>query len=132
MASFDAVNFSRSTTELFNTLNSYCISFKSFISMDVEVSTDSFKFDILSFSNLDQCLEFVDEDPDVESIFVIGGERLYREAINNKLCKYVYLNKIDGTYECDTFFPELGNDFKLKSYNELSGKVVSYIYEKLK
>ena len=87
---------------------------------------------ILSFSNLDQCLEFVDEDPDVESIFVIGGERLYREAINNKLCKYVYLNKIDGTYECDTFFPELGNDFTLKSYNELSDKVVSYIYEKLK
>ena len=87
---------------------------------------------ILSFSNLDQCLEFVDEDPDVESIFVIGGERLYREAINNKLCKYVYLNKIDGTYECDTFFPELGNDFTLKSYNELSDNVVSYIYEKLK
>ena len=46
--------------------------------------------------------------------------------------KYVYLNKIDGTYECDTFFPELGNDFTLKSYNKLSDNVVSYIYEKLK
>ena len=52
--------------------------------------------------------------------------------MNHKLCKYVYLNEIDGSYECDTFFPQLGNDFKLIKYNELSDKVVSYIYEKLK
>ena len=44
----------------------------------------------------------------------------------------VYLTYIDEEYKCDTFFPELGNDFTLKSYNELSDKVVSYIYEKLK
>ena len=41
------------------------------------------------------------------------------------------MNKIDGTYDCDTFFPNLGNEYKLQKYDELSSIVVSYIYEKL-
>ena len=86
---------------------------------------------VLSFKSLDECLQFVNQDPDVESIFVIGGERLYKEAIHHNLCKYVYMNKIDGTYDCDTFFPNLGNEYKLQKYDELSSIVVSYMYEKL-
>lgn len=59
----------------------------------------------------------------IDKVFVIGGEQLYKEAIDRPDCKYVYLTEIDDTnspYVCDTFFPKLPSYFKLQS--ETSGK----------
>ena len=39
--------------------------------------------------------------------FVIGGERLYRYALDQGLVERIYWTSIDGTHECDTFFPSL-------------------------
>ncbi len=44
-------------------------------------------------------------------VFVIGGQQLYEEAIND--AEKIYLSKIDKEYECDTFFPEIPGHFKL-------------------
>lgn len=38
-------------------------------------------------------------------IYVIGGERLYQEAIRHHQCDKVILTKIYNTIECDRFFP---------------------------
>lgn len=48
--------------------------------------------------------EFCNQDKDV---FVIGGEGLYREALEQyrELCQKVYITRIKGDYECDVKFP---------------------------
>jgi dihydrofolate reductase len=47
--------------------------------------------------------------------FVIGGAQMYKEALQHPLCHNVYMTKIPGNYECDTFFPiELLDDFRGK------------------
>lgn len=47
-------------------------------------------------------------------IFIIGGERLYKEAIQHEKCERLYITEIYNTYECDRFFPEIDtNKFKL-------------------
>jgi dihydrofolate reductase/thymidylate synthase len=40
-------------------------------------------------------------------IFIVGGEMLYKEAINNfmYLCKRIYITRFKTTHSCDQFFP---------------------------
>lgn len=54
------------------------------------------------------------------NIFVIGGARLYAEAIQHMLCNKVFLTKIESVFECDTFFPKdiLHENFTLSSKSE--------------
>ena len=42
----------------------------------------------------------------IETVYVIGGGKIYEEAMNRGLCEHIYLTRIhkDGI-ECDTFFP---------------------------
>ena len=56
---------------------------------------------------LDYALYHLSMDEKVEKIFVIGGERVYREAIDNPLCECVFATMIENAdgYDCDTFFP---------------------------
>lgn len=53
-------------------------------------------------------------------IFICGGERIYREALEKNLCGKIILSKIDENFPCDTenadaFFPEFNkNDWILE------------------
>ena len=47
------------------------------------------------------------------NIFVIGGSKLYSEAIKHSSCKFLYITEILENYECDTFFPEIPCYYKL-------------------
>lgn len=42
--------------------------------------------------------------------FVIGGENIYREALNHELCKKLYITDIYNYYDCDTYFPSIDED----------------------
>lgn len=48
-------------------------------------------------------------------IFVIGGERLYREAMH--YCKSVFVTYIDRDYDCDQLFPVPINEWQLWEYS---------------
>lgn len=48
----------------------------------------------------------------IESCFVIGGGKVYNEAIKNSLCKKLIITEIDSNFNCDTFFPEYKDSFK--------------------
>jgi len=43
----------------------------------------------------------------VETIWVVGGENIYREAMAHPMCNRIYLTQIDTYVECDTFFPRV-------------------------
>ena len=44
--------------------------------------------------------------------FIIGGGEIYKLAIEKDLVDRIYLTKIHHNYEGDTFFPDLGNEWK--------------------
>ena len=44
---------------------------------------------------------------------VIGGERLYQEALQHPNLNKVYVTEIYQEYECDRFFPKLEDSLKL-------------------
>ena len=63
---------------------------------------------IIFFPSLDVALDNISRRKDIETVFVIGGEILYNEAIHHSNCKELFINEInDNTIECDRFFPKI-------------------------
>lgn len=84
------------------------------------------------YPNLDSALNAVERIPDLETIFIIGGEMLYNEAINHPNCDKIYVTKIDGDYNCDKFFPIIDlKKFQLveESLNKKSNNSINYKYQ---
>ena len=55
----------------------------------------------------------------LEEVFVIGGGRIFNEAIAHPDCTKLYITEIDGVFNCDTFFPAFSKeDFKEISRSE--------------
>ena len=59
------------------------------------------------YKNLHEALDHLGNDETIEKIFVIGGGKLYNEAIDHPMCKCIFATIIenDHNYEFDTFFP---------------------------
>jgi len=72
----------------------------------------------------------------IGDIFVIGGERLYTEAINHEKINKLYITQVGGNYKCDRQFPTFSDqiDFNLISVSKFSCENDIYfrylIYEK--
>lgn len=47
-----------------------------------------------------------------DNIYLIGGEKIYNNYINSNLVKSIYLTEIQKEFDCDTFFPEIPENFK--------------------
>ena len=77
----------------------------------------------LYFRSLTECLDEIGKNINIESAFVIGGARLYKEAMKNKYCKHVIKTIIPGDYEADVYFPIIPTDFDLV---KVSGNIQYY------
>ncbi len=64
------------------------------------------------FSFLDSRLRGND-NLEIENIFIIGGAQLFTEAIKRPECTRIYLTRVEGVFDCDTFFPEIPEIFRL-------------------
>ncbi|XP_041650861.1 zgc:153031 [Cheilinus undulatus] len=42
----------------------------------------------------------------IETIWVVGGTQVYKEALKHPWCDLVYLTDIMADFDCDVFFPE--------------------------
>ena len=84
------------------------------------------------YKTLNECLEDLHKKEHIIQIFVIGGAKLYEEALALPECHYLYVNSIIGNYDCDIFFPY----FDKSKYNleifTISPRVTCNIYNKLK
>ena len=71
--------------------------------------------DIQVISNLETGLNTLNNNPEIESIFIIGGSLVYEQTLKMPNCKSAYITKIDHNYNCDTFFPETPKSFTCTS-----------------
>ena len=67
---------------------------------------------------------------DDEDIFVIGGEKIYKQMLD--MCKIAHVTKIDYAYDADAYFPNLdelddtlSQMSQILSYHEI-GHIISY------
>lgn len=57
------------------------------------------------FSTLQDALNKTQEMSSNTNVYVIGGQNLYKEALENPLCKMVHVTQVNEKFKCDTFFP---------------------------
>ena len=70
---------------------------------------------IVFFDNISSIISFCKEK-DFHDVWVIGGESIYKQFLeSNNLIKEIYITKINKDYNCDSFFPELDEKYKLIS-----------------
>jgi dihydrofolate reductase len=85
--------------------------------------------DAVRAGSLEEALEMANGPADVESVFVVGGGEIYREAIEHSLCQQVFLTHVEGDFDCDVFFPELPEAFELQSLSPVeTGDAHPYRY----
>ena len=79
-------------------------------------STISFPDGVIRVDSIDDALGALSEPPfgdAIESVFVIGGARVYTDALQHSLCRTLFLTHICGQFNCDAFFPRFGGAFSL-------------------
>jgi dihydrofolate reductase/thymidylate synthase len=59
-----------------------------------------------AWQNLETALLNLGRDSKIQIIHVIGGGQIFKTAVRNSSCAYLYITQIDAGFECDTFFPE--------------------------
>jgi dihydrofolate reductase len=94
------------------------------------IITNNKYHNVSSYCSLDECLKELENKDEIEKIYVIGGGRLYKEAIRHVQCENIFLNKINNTNICDTFFPVIPDDFIVFNKLKIDDNVTSYLYLK--
>lgn len=72
--------------------------------------------DVLVAHSLDEALE---KARALENIFVIGGQRVFDEAVKHPACAGLYLTHVKGDFGCDTFFPKIPTTFTQTACSEI-------------
>ncbi|MSP26398.1 MAG: dihydrofolate reductase [Myxococcales bacterium] len=55
---------------------------------------------------------------DVDRAFIIGGGEIYALALKAPECGRVFLTRVEGHFDCDAFFPRLGDDWRRMAASE--------------
>ena len=78
------------------------------------------------YTSLDEALNSCKDE---SIVFIIGGEKVYKEAIN--LADTLYITEVyDTPVDCDVFFPSYYSDFECKERTYLYGNDLRYEFTK--
>lgn len=90
------------------------------LTRDVELLKSTHRADNLQFTDsLDQALHISHDGSGSARSFVIGGAKVYEQALNHENCDRLYLTQILAKFECDVFFPSFEDKFSLLSETEV-------------
>ncbi len=72
------------------------------------------------------------KDIDNQEVFIIGGGQIYQEAMAKNLVDKLYVTKVKGDFQADTFFPDYSHFKLLKQVNGREGpyRFTFYVFEK--
>lgn len=82
-------------------------------------------------SSIEEAIKEAEER--IETIYIIGGAKVYEQFMKRRDITGVYLTKIEKEYKCDTFFPKIPPSFKankLKTTEENGVKFTFFLYKK--
>lgn len=78
-------------------------------------------------NSLDEALKFADNK--TETIFIIGGAKVFEQAINLPELKGIYLTKIHHNHDCDTYFSKIPSRFsKIKKLGSQEENGIQFEY----
>ncbi|KAG5685103.1 hypothetical protein PVAND_014303 [Polypedilum vanderplanki] len=87
------------------------------INIVLTTNPDKYQFpsEVIVAKSMNEALERLQEPEladKIENVWIVGGNTVYKEAMESSLCHRIYLTRVMATFECDAFFPNLTEDFK--------------------
>ncbi len=90
----------------------------------------NFDKNVLKSPSLPKALDLLNEDPhhqSIESIFIIGGGEVFKQAVDREACQKIYLTQILAKFHSDVFFPKFDEYFVLTQQSlELQAPLFKY------
>tara|TARA_A100001015_G_scaffold7641_1_gene9466 strand:+ start:4278 stop:4793 length:516 start_codon:yes stop_codon:yes gene_type:complete len=80
--------------------------------------------------SLEDAIKYCEQKKFTE-VWIIGGERVYREALDKNLIDEIHTSVINEEWECDRIFPKIPNYFKEREKIRLNSLVEVIVYDKL-
>ena len=89
--------------------------------------------EVVVVGSLDEALAVADERHAPQT-FVIGGSKVFAEAIQHPDCVRLSLTHLRGTFDCDAFFPPIPESFAItsRSRSETEGAIAYEFVEYLR
>ena len=85
--------------------------------------------DVLVYRSLEEAILALQEIQEIEKIFVIGGQKVFEQALQIPACTTLYVTHIAHSYPCDVFFPDFSKGFQEASRSEnLAHEGVEYYF----
>jgi dihydrofolate reductase len=66
----------------------------------------------------------------IETIWIIGGEKVYKEVLEKELADEIHISEINEDYECDAFFAELSSLYTLSEKKVLTETININIFNR--
>lgn len=82
-------------------------------------------------TSLESAIRNANKDKSIESIFIIGGSSIYNYAILHRLCDKIFMTKVDGTHDADTYINPINEEYYKIVSIEPSHGYTFIVYEKL-
>lgn len=67
---------------------------------------------VLAVSSIEDALTKAEQLKPEGNVFLIGGAQLFQQLIGHPQCTELILTELKETFDCDTFFPEIPQNFK--------------------
>ena len=92
---------------------------------------------VKSFKTIYDILDFI-KGKNYDNVWVIGGTQIYNKCLQMNLINELYITLINDTYDCDTFFPDIPENYSIIKTQQLPDitsnykQVYNIIYKQLK
>ncbi len=64
------------------------------------------------YSQLNEAVTALTQDPTLQNIYIIGGGEIYSQALQHPSCAGIFITDIEAEFPCDTFLPSLIEQFQ--------------------
>ncbi|KAH8417275.1 hypothetical protein KR222_007874 [Zaprionus bogoriensis] len=84
------------------------------IVLSTTLSASDLPQDVLLCRDLESAMRTIEGDQwreQIENVWIVGGSRVYEEAMASPRCHRLYITKVQGQFKCDTFFPSIPQSF---------------------
>jgi len=84
---------------------------------NVVVTSRKLDAEVDTAASFDEALKLCDRQ-DIGQIFIIGGAKMYEEALQKEQCTTVYLTRVGINFDTDVFMPEVPSEFVATSISK--------------
>lgn len=70
---------------------------------------------VILANSIDDAIQKLTSLKNLEHVFIIGGARVFEDAVKHPDCQTIYLTRLEQNFDCDVFFPAIDETkFRIK------------------